>query len=306
MARVHQLIKSYGADQAKSSLAEDQHLVAPAYHVMTDERLDLALLYAGFCLLALPHRKISETQKYVHEWGGQGLEIEPGYLPGRENDKLIGVPYGPKARLVLLYLQTRAMQQDSPEVELGRSMREWMTRMGVSTGGKSYRDLKEQMLRLTASHMTVTWREGHKLGFSRVRLIKNGLLVPETLDDDGIQGRLWADTVTLDDDFFHALKRHAVPIQEAAVSALSRNSAALDIYVWLAYRLRTLESPMTVGWSALHAQFGQSYKTLKNFRIRFSESLKLALAVYEDANVDIHEKGVTLNPSRPPIPSRNR
>jgi hypothetical protein len=50
----------------------------------------------------------------------------------------MGVPYGSIARLILLYLQTAAIRTNTPEVELGRSMKSRMERMSLTTGGKTY------------------------------------------------------------------------------------------------------------------------------------------------------------------------
>jgi hypothetical protein len=46
--------------------------------------------------------------------------------------EFVGVPFGSRARLILLYLQTQALRSRSREVELGRSMREWLRRMGIA------------------------------------------------------------------------------------------------------------------------------------------------------------------------------
>ena len=46
----------------------------------------------------------------------------------KSRDKVVvyGVPYGARARMILLYLQTQAVRTGSREVALGRSMRDWM------------------------------------------------------------------------------------------------------------------------------------------------------------------------------------
>ncbi|WP_081581597.1 replication protein RepA [Pararhodospirillum photometricum] len=56
--------------------------------------------------------------------------------------------------MILLYLQTEALKTGSPEVELGGSMAAWMTRMGISVGGKSYRLIDEQAMRLSLCSLT--------------------------------------------------------------------------------------------------------------------------------------------------------
>jgi hypothetical protein len=43
---------------------------------------------------------------------------------------------------------------------------------------------------------------------------------------------------------------------------------------------------------------------LHHFCPRFAEALQMALAVYPDARVEVTDRGVTLHPSRPPIPER--
>jgi hypothetical protein len=50
------------------------------------------------------------------------------------------------------------------------------------------------------------------------------------------------------------------------VRAISNNSAALDVYAWLAYRLHALDKPTSVSWPALKAQFGPVSSRMNNFR----------------------------------------
>jgi len=53
------------------------------------------------------------------------------------------------------------------------------------------------------------------------------------MEDGSAQGSLFVDTARLSENFFEQLKRHPVPIEDAAIRALSNNSQALDIYCWL-------------------------------------------------------------------------
>ena len=123
-------------------------------------------------------------------------------------------------------------------------------------------------------------------------------------EDDSVQGSLFVETARLSETFYEQLRKHPVPLEEAAIKAISNNSQALDVYCWLAYRLHVLPAPRTVSWPALYAQFGSSYKKLAHFKMRFVDSLKIATAVYRDANVELNEKGLLLKPSRPPVAPR--
>ena len=95
-----------------------------------------------------------------------------------------------------------------------------------------------------------------------------------------------------------------MPVQEAAIRRLGGRSMAIDVYVWLAYRLHSLEKPTSVSWPALYNQFGAGFELIRKFRVTFKENLALALAAYPAAHVEADEKGLTLYPSDPPVAYR--
>jgi hypothetical protein len=111
----------------------------------------------------------------------------------------------------------------------------------------------------------------------------------------------------LSEGFFEQLKRHPVPLEEAAIKALSKQAAALDVYLWLAYRLHALSADRAISWPALKAQFGPAFRELYSFKAKFSSPtgpLALALAVYPAAKVEVAKEGVIIKPSRPPVAPR--
>lgn len=125
-------------------------------------------------------------------------------------------------------------------------------------------------------------------------------------DDGAGQGTLFVETARLSEVFFDLLKKHPVPVEEAAIKAINNNSVALDLYAWLAYRLHSLTKPTPVSWAALKAQFGGGVGRLDNFRTKFLDHLKLAMAVYRDAKVEVETRGLVLYPSRPPVCPRDK
>lgn len=118
------------------------------------------------------------------------------------------------------------------------------------------------------------------------------------------QGSLFVETANLSEKFFLELQRHPVPLEEAAVRALSNNSMALDLYAWLAYRLHVLKGTTPVSWSALKGQFGTGFSSMRHFRETFLSNLRLALAVYREARVEVVDRGMDLYPSPPPVKPR--
>ncbi|HYD64767.1 replication protein RepA [Azospirillum sp.] len=305
MGSVHELITRVGVEEARRRVpTTDRKIVDTAAAVLATESRAMGITYAGFCLTSLPHNELPDDQIWERHGHRVKLVVEPGRLPDHTgNMRLYGVPYGSRARMIMIYLQSRAIQTNSPEVELGQSMYEWMTRMGISDGGKQYRQVREQADRISACHLTFVWSEeqGQRQRFSKDSIVKDGI---QLSSGDPKQLRLWVDTVRLSDSFFKALKEHPVPVWEPAMKLISSKSMSIDLYVWLAYRLHVLTEPTPITWAALYAQFGFSYQNLKHFKPRFIESLKMATAVYPEANVEVNEKGLVLRPSAPPIPQR--
>ncbi|CAO3459566.1 plasmid encoded RepA protein [Azospirillum argentinense] len=306
MADIHHLVRTHGRDEARRLVdVKDRTLVDIAAAVLEDESKELGITYSGFCLTALPHKKLPDDQEWTRKGHKVTLVVQPGFLPAGRNKepKKYGVPYGSRARLILLYLQTQAVQNNSPEVELGRSMNDWLERMGLSNGGQAYKDVREQANRLSACNLTFMWDEDNDgAGFEKDSIIKGGGLRLHTGDPS--QPRLWTDKIRLSPTFYTALRDHPVPIWEPALKHIANQSMAIDLYIWLAYRLHHLSRPTPVSWAALHAQFGANYSILRQFKYRFVDVLKMALVVYPEAVVTEDANGLVLHPSPPPIPEK--
>lgn len=278
--------------------AKTRQLVDIAAEVMADETQRIGISYTGFCLTALPHKKLADDVPWEKKGHRVTLLVEPGRLKHGGRTKLYGVPYGARARMILLYLQTQAIRTSNREVALGRSMRDWMERMGLAIGGETAHALREQAARISACSLKFFWEDAGSDGFERGAIVRSGLRFQA---EDSSQGSLWEDRVVLDETFYAALRDHPVPLLEAAIRQLRDRSMSLDIYVWLAWRLHSLTRSTPISWAALHAQFGMGFKAVRQFKPRFTEALGAALAAYPEARVELGEKAITLYPARPPI-----
>lgn len=298
MGEVHQLILREGLEGARSKAESraDRQAVEAAAVVMTEEVSRFGITHAGFAMTSLPHKRIEEPL-----WRRQGHRTTLLVESGRTGQGgWIGVPYGSMARLILLYLQTEAIRTSSPEVELGRSMHAWLSRMDIPTGGKNYKLVSEQARRISACRLTfLTEIPGAELRQNGA-FVQNAITLTSATDDR--QRALWQDRVRLDDGFWRSLREHPVPVREEAVRAIGTRSLALDIYIWLAYRLYVLTRPTPVTWAALHGQFGAGFKAVRQLKPTFRDALALALAVYPEAHVDLDQAGVVLHPSPPAVP----
>jgi hypothetical protein len=146
---IHQLVLLHGREQARAMVSEGQRsLVDIAAEVMADESQRIGISYTGFCLTSLPHKRLPDDQTWEKKGHRVTLWVEPGRMKLRGKVVAYGVPYGARARMILLYLQTQAVRTGSREVALGRSMRDWMERMGLAVGGETAKSLREQAARI--------------------------------------------------------------------------------------------------------------------------------------------------------------
>lgn len=297
MGEVHRLLKEAGREATLRS-DFDRRVVEAAAGYLASEDIEIGFLYSGWTQAALPHKRLPDDAPWQITTERVTLIVQPGLraVPGGEPVS-VGVPYGSRARLILLYLQSEALRTNSREIELGKSLHAWLRRLGIPIGGKSMQDVRDQAERLSRCRMTFTIKQGNRTGLVNQNLLDTSMFV----EDDTAQGSLFIETATLSEMFFQQLKKHPVPIEESAVRQIANNSMALDVYCWLAYRLHALTDPTPISWRALHQQFGRGVKRPDHFKDQFRDTLALAMAVYPDADVDVHERGITLHPSRPPV-----
>jgi len=298
MGAVHELLEARGK-QAAIQAGVDRGVVEAASLYMSDEDGSLGFAFSGWAQCALPHRRLGDDTRWEIAGERVRLVVEPGLRPTFDNGPMehVGVPYGSVARLILLFLQTEALKKRTREVELGGSLRQWLTKIGASIGGSNARAVRDQAERISRCRLTFHIQGSGKIGLVNQSIVDRALFI----ENDSRQGRLSLETAKLSEGFFEQLMKHPVPIEEAAIKAISNNPAALDAYLWLAYRLHVLSGDKLITWKALKSQFGTGYKELFHFKPRFTQALTLATAVYPAAKIEILEQGVVLKPSRPPV-----
>lgn len=297
MGQVHDLLTARGK-QAALDGGHSRDIVEAAASYMGDEASGIGFLYSGWCQSGLPHKRLPDGQDWQIKTDQISLLVEAGARIGLGNKPIpLGVPFGSRARLILIFLQSEALRTSSREVELGRSLRKWFGKMGIPSAGKNIAAVRDQAERISRCRLTFEHRNGKRLGMTNLSIVESALFV----EDDDRQEGLFAETVMLSDGFFQQLKKHPVPLEEAALKAISNNSMAIDAYCWLAYRLHSLAAPTPVSWPALKPQFGAGVKQMNDFRAKFLPNLELALSVYPAAKVELTDTGLLLHPSRPPV-----
>lgn len=263
--------------------------------------------HAVLCSVGLPYRNQPiTTRTFTRTSGNTSLRLEAGAVPSADGGFVeVGLPYGPRARLLLLHLCSEAIKRQSPLVEVEDSFTAFARALGLATTGRNLKTLREQVLRMSAVSMRLSRRSGNFVDvfqgpvFSKLRAE-----FPSSPD----QQLLWANFVEFSPAFYESLQNHAVPLRLEAISALKHSSRALDIYVWLAHRLWRVKDtePVALRWTTLRFQFGTRTQDIKSFKRAFKAALKQVLFVYPDANVSVIKGGLLLKHSNPPVaPARH-
>jgi hypothetical protein len=307
---IHKLIDEYGKLLAIEHVPvrRPHRPVEAASATMLDEMAGEVsnFIYSGWCHAALPHRKLDDAVKWQIETGYITLVVEPGTtLRPDGSHQSVGIPFGPVSRLILIYLQTRALETGSRHVELGKTMQGFLGRLGLSQGGKTNRIVRDQIERISHCKLTFHLNQNGVRGIANQSIVESAIFFGDEGDRrDKRQANLFTDTLKLSEGFFDQLRRHAVRLDEAAIRKIHNSSRVLDLYCFLAFRLHHLTAPTPISWAALRPQFGVGLKALHHFKAQFLEDLTMALSVYSEARVDVDAKGVLLHPSPPPVVTR--
>jgi hypothetical protein len=261
--------------------------------------------HSVLCQMSMPYRDPGAERHWQRKNGYLTLELAAGRAFDQRVEGFVdvGLPFGPKPRLVLYHLNTEAVRTQHPRIELEETLTTFVRRVGIDPCGRNVLAIKDQLTRLAAADFRIGKAEGaHSITVQGRILSGFALWTPK---DASVKNR-WAHEVQFSPEYFESLMAHAVPLNEAAIGHLSHNAMALDIYTWLAQRLHRIDpqKPSRVSWESLQEQFGSGYAQLRDFRRVFNRTLLQVRVVYPDARLEVGAQGVSLLCSRPPVARR--
>ena len=265
---------------------------------------DILYQHSVLCQTCMPYRDPGDERICKRRNGIVRMEIEAGRALDPETDEFIdvGLPWGPKARLVLYHLNAEALKQQTRHIEVVDSLTSFVHRtLNLDPKGRNIRAVKDQLARLSAAdfRLGASHKNGRAVTFKNTIIDAFELWAPRNPN----QKVLWPTIIQFSLAYFESLMRHAVPLNEQAVTRLSHNAMALDIYTWLAQRLHRIDPKRAafVPWASLKEQFGQGYSAMNNFKRVFRKTLKQVQIVYQNARLSDDGKGLRLRNSRPPV-----
>jgi hypothetical protein len=211
----------------------------------------------------------------------------------------VGLPYGPYPRLALAYFNTYAVKNNTKEIDLGKSLSAFMKSLGLkATGGRhgTITAMKAQIKKLAATSVYFDYSTDQRDRGSNFNIIHNHDLWWESKNPD--QESLFDSSITLGADFYEEIQKHSVPLDMRVLKLVKRSPLALDIYMWLNYKLFTMKKSTVISWEDLNGFFGSDYGEVKVFKFKFKKAFeKVSLAAPEFKVFD-HEKGLLLMPSK--------
>jgi hypothetical protein len=281
-------------------------LIDSSVAIQADDPETVLYQHSVFCQTSLPYRDPGqEVRVWERRQGAVSLRVEAGAAQSPNSDDWIelGLPWGAKPRLILAHLNAEALRTGSPLIEVEGSLTAFVKRIRLDPKGRNMRLIKDQLARLSASTLRLGIRaDGRAVTIKRDIVSAFDLWFPK----DERQRVLWPSTIRLSQEYFDSLQKHAVPLDDRAVAALSHSAMGLDIYAWLAQRLHRVDphNPQLVSWEAVKAQFGWHYGEMYKFKQVFRKTLGEVATQYRAARIEMGDEGLTLRHSPPPIKGR--
>ena len=252
----------------------------------------------------LPQKRLPPGERsYATRHGRAALSVEAGSLANPENVGEIrrcAVPFGSRARMVVPYVNACAVRNRGPEVDLGRSLRVFLARLGLSFDGRRGKAVAEQVEAVAAASIVLGQWAGDRAVTSAGRIANQ---VTFWMARDAAERLVWEPSMRLSDDYYAALAERPVPVDMGHLAKLARSPRRMDLYAWLAYRTAQIPAGREVHIPAesLRAVFAPDLAAPRMFRHRLAEDLRAVAAVYRGFRVRLEGDRLVLARSRPPV-----
>ena len=263
---------------------------------------DLGFMARTMALCSLPRTNPGNRIRYTRQNGPYTLVMTSGF-----DNKL---PYGNLPRLLVAWVCTEAVRTQSRELVLGKSLSEFMGKLGMDSIGGVRTRLRNQMRRLFNAHVQLVYKDQHgEANVSSSVADRSEFWWNERKPDEP---SLWESKIRLGEDLFNEIINHPVPLDMNTLMALTRCALGLDLYLWLTYRTFALRAPLRLTWRQVYRQFGahpdnaSDKRTVLNFRRKVLRELKKIKMAWPELNYSTAPGVLILLPSTSAIAPLNQ
>lgn len=259
-----------------------------------------------FAQVSVPVRNPGAIEYYERRNGNVVLTMSPALVTLKDGTRVRRYPYGIIPRLALTFVATEAFLTKSPVIDLGRSMRSFLSKLDVDYSGRNADIVKTQLAALFGAQLSVeglaVTDDGHGTIAEYFQIAKSVQLWWSNRESPGDEA-LWASEVRLSQEFYDSIIKAPVPVDLKALRALGGSSMRVDVYLWTTHRMYYLTKPTRIKWIDLHNQFGAQYGRVRAFRAAFIKVLQEVQIVYPALNAEPTPDFLILRPSLTHIPT---
>ena len=261
--------------------------------------------------VSLPYSDPGDVPSWNRTNGHVSISMRPALFKNPDKSEYHAFAYGLIPRQALTFFATEAVRTQDPTIVLGRSMREFMLKIGLHSNGRDSGRLTNQLNRLLGSNLRVEGLLNHENGHAekfRQFYISEGaeLWFGKDSNLEDLNEGLFTSEITLSSVFFQSIIDAPVPVNLDAMRALGSSSMRLDILLWASYRVYNLNRPQSMRWSELDAQFGGQFSLVRQFKAAFLKNLRAVAIVYPELNFEVTKDFLILKPSKPMVTPRKR
>lgn len=237
--------------------------------------------------------------------GQAALAVQAGIIADRENvGEFIdcALPSGSKARLIIPYIIGYAVQRNTREIDMGRSLRRFMDKIKVPITGPNGKALTREVQNVAVANFVIGGWNEQGVTTTKASIAEELSFWIEKHPD---QQSFWRPEMILDQRFFDAISERRVPVDMEHLVKLQRSPRRMDLYCWLSYRTPLISSGKTVKIRLEHLQpiFAPDIANKDHFKGRLKDDLEAIAAIYSDFRIEIEGDMLTLKKSPPPVPA---
>ena len=190
-----------------------KRLIEAAVKLATEGSEGILFQHSLLCQVSLPYRSQGKAKTWIRQCGKASFHMMSGsaYNPLDHTYVEMGLPYGVKPRVLLCHLNTEALLQGDPVIEVEDSMTAFARRLGIPTTGPHLLKLQKQIAYLGAARCQLSFADPENP--RRSLNIKTDIISAYDVwfPKDGRQRVFWTSIIEFDPRYYASLAEHAVP-----------------------------------------------------------------------------------------------